>query len=313
MKKKRALTGKVILLLLTIVLTPFATRSSYAGRSAGIQTRIERIEKNQAGFTAYFSDIRRQLLTVTGQLEESNQRMEVLSDRLDKIEKSLTDIRQNVGGDDKKVEAQLEELSLQTMAFIRLMEKKNAITQRKHNKTVEQLRKSVQGLSPGETDLTRSENMQERKPVSSGMSTLYSESYSHFLHGDFEKAIQGFKKFLSGNRRSAQSENAAYWVGESYYRMHRYAESAEAFDSLVDIYPGSVKAPTALARSAHALTKDGKKMEALDRLRRIVNSYPSSTEAVAARKQLKEETTIPANNIAEDILIDETGSNGREP
>ncbi len=286
MNKKRTLTGKVILLLLTVTLTPFADLPSYAGRSAGIQTRIERIEKNQAGFTAYLSEIRRQLLTVAGQLEESNQRMDLLSDRFDKIDKSLSEIRKNSGGNDK-VEAQIKELTLQTMAFIRLMEKKNAITQRKHNKTVEQIRK----------------NVQEPEPVSSGADgTLYSESYSDFLHGDFEKAIQGFKKFLESNRRSAQSENAAYWVGESYYRMHRYAESSDAFDSLVDIYPGSVKAPTALARSAHALMKDGRKMEALDRLRRIVDSYPSSTEAVTARNQLESETIIPADNMPENVL-----------
>lgn len=303
MKKKRSLTGKVILFLLMILLTPYTGVTASANRSAGIQTRIERIEKNQAGFTAYFSEIRRQLLTVTGQLEESNQRMEILSDRLDKIEKSLTELRQkNRGGDDKKVEAQIKELSLQTMAFIRLMEKKNAITQRKHNKTVEQIRTNMLGRSSGKTDFTLRENGQETKPVSSGAGTLYSASYSHFLHGDFEKAIEGFKRFLEGNRRSAQSENAAYWIGESYYRMHKYTESAEAFDSLVDIYPGSVKAPTALARSAHALVKDGKKTEALERLRRIVNSYPSSTEAVTARDQLKAETVIPADNISEDVL-----------
>ncbi len=258
------------------------------GQIARIDERVAVMSKGarmQAELTADFASLRHSILTMTGQIEEFNARSQRLSERLDRMEKALAEMSQvyrsevleRSAATDLRLDTlsrQLYDLSLQSLAFIDLMEKKNEIPPRTHQRKVDAMR----GDAPTrETALTGDEDAD----------TLYQRSYQFFLAGEYYKADEGFSRFVSRYANTTLADNAAYWVGESRYALKQYGPAADAFDLMASRYPQSPRAAAALERSATALLALGRTAEGIDRLRNLIALYPDSDEAVTAGQTLR--------------------------
>jgi tol-pal system protein YbgF len=264
-----------------------------------MQTQIARIDQRvadmsksaraQAELTADLASLRRSVLAMTGQIEEFNARTRLLSDRMARMERAMGEMSQVYRSEvlersattNLKLDAladNLRNLSLESRAFIALMETKTGIPDKAHARKVEAL-KNGDGYAPP-PPVGRGES------VDMAPDRLYQSAYEHLLKREYDEAIDGFSSFLKRFPDTSLSDNAAYWIGESHYRRKEYKKAGAAFDAMAEKYPQSPKAAAALLKSAFARHASGDTAQAVIRLRKVIDLYPTSDAALQANDRL---------------------------
>lgn len=117
---------------------------------------------------------------------------------------------------------------------------------------------------------------QEGPDTSKKLEDIYNIAYSDFIKGNYELAIAGFQRFLS---QFKSVDEAYYWIGESYYAMEKYPGAEVAFKNVIENYPTSKKAPTALYKiiTIYNIKQDTLNMQ--EYLKKLIQTYPNSPEA----------------------------------
>lgn len=117
---------------------------------------------------------------------------------------------------------------------------------------------------------------------------LYQSAYRDYQRGHYDLAIAGFSDFVRQNPNSDLADNAAYWIGESFFSQKKYQDAIAQFDSVVTKYPQSDKVPGALLKKGYAYIALGEKAQGIVQLQYVVHEHPNSPEASLARQKLKQ-------------------------
>ncbi|RMH52017.1 MAG: outer membrane protein assembly factor BamD [Zetaproteobacteria bacterium] len=116
----------------------------------------------------------------------------------------------------------------------------------------------------------------------------YSAAYLSLKSGRFEEASKQFlahlKRFPHGNL----TDQALYWLGESFLAQQRQKEALKAMKQLVRDYPRSGKYGAALLRIASIYRRQGRVGDAKAAYLQLIQTQPNSPAAERARKQLAE-------------------------
>jgi len=102
----------------------------------------------------------------------------------------------------------------------------------------------------------------------------------------YDKAVQLFRAFQRKNPGSEMSDDAQYWIGESYFTRKDYNRAILEFNDVLKYRKGD-KVPAALLRQAQAFVEIGDKTDARLILQKLVNDYPNSRQAKDARERLQ--------------------------
>lgn len=124
---------------------------------------------------------------------------------------------------------------------------------------------------------------------------LYDRAYSDFQGGSYDLSILAFRRYVEAFPSTDQTDNATYWIGESYYRQQKFQQAADQFDEVITRFPGSDRVPSALLKKGYAYLELGKRGQGVLQLQHVIREYPGSDEAQLARQRLEE------------LGIDETG------
>ena len=116
---------------------------------------------------------------------------------------------------------------------------------------------------------------------------LYNDAYSKLSTGDFRESREAFKKFLELFPQTEYSDNAQFWIGESYYRDKRYEEAIVEFDEVIKKYPKGNKLPDALLKQAFSFIALNDTNSAKLLLQKLIDRYPTSEQAEIARTKLR--------------------------
>lgn len=251
--------------------------------------------KAQADMAANLNQLQDSITALTGQIEELNERTQMLSGRIENVERgaSTRQVGQSVKSANirlEKISESLQSLSVNVYAFINLMEKKSGISKRKHRKEVIAVLNSgvLSQTVPSVKQGDRAGMKNEPKPMEAQTPEgQYQQSYGFYLQGEYDKAISGFREYLARYPRTDLSDNAAYWIGEALYGKADYSGAYRAFDEMAESFSESNKAPSALLKSANSLVQLDRKEEAANRYNLIIERYPTSSEAIVATERLE--------------------------
>lgn len=116
---------------------------------------------------------------------------------------------------------------------------------------------------------------------------IYESAYLNYVKGNYQEAISGFQSYLKVQPDSPLSDNALYWIGESYTAMGKSQEAVNTFQNLITKYPQSNKRPTALYKMAIIYETAGDKNTAKKYYNSIIKDFPNSAEAQLAKDKLK--------------------------
>ncbi len=115
----------------------------------------------------------------------------------------------------------------------------------------------------------------------------YTAAYLALKSGRYEEAINNFRDLLKAHPNSAYSDQAYYWLGESYLAQNNIARAIGNFEWMVSHYPESTKHAVAMLKLGMAYQTQGRSGEARDILRRLIDTHGDSPSAEEARVLLQ--------------------------
>ena len=120
---------------------------------------------------------------------------------------------------------------------------------------------------------------------------VYMAAYELYKAGKTSEAREAFTAMLKDYSENEYSDNARFWIAESYYKDEDYEEAILAYEELFKKSPESEKAPAAMLKQGLAFyaLKDAKTGKLI--LERLIERFPDSEESKSAKKKLKESTS----------------------
>jgi tol-pal system protein YbgF len=150
----------------------------------------------------------------------------------------------------------------------------------------EELSKRTVVTSPAYSTSAQPSYTASSTPSSSGpYSERYHETLALFHERRYQEAIAGFEDLLSRDINHQLSDNAQYWIGESYYALGRYNEAIIAFEK-VYTFPQSNKNDYAQFKIGQCYYKIGNRERASQEFQQLIDTYPDSELVPRARNYL---------------------------
>lgn len=117
--------------------------------------------------------------------------------------------------------------------------------------------------------------------------SLYEASLQQFRRGAYGTARSGLQEFLSRYSDHELAPDARYYVAESWAEAGEPERALEAYGRVVELFPDSRRAASALYKSGRIELDRGNTEDARVFFSRVVNGYPDSPEASLARDRLE--------------------------
>jgi tol-pal system protein YbgF len=115
----------------------------------------------------------------------------------------------------------------------------------------------------------------------------YLAAFDMLKNGKYDDAVKGFSGMLERWPQGRYADNAWYWKGQASEIKSDYKTALASYQSLLERFPTSPKAPEAMLHLG--ITQQKLKMEDEGRktLQRVIQAYPSSNAAKLAQQRLE--------------------------
>ena len=210
------------------------------------------LRKNQADLGADFGSIRDSVQTMRGQVEEMNKEFSGLG-KGQNIKSRLDDMAFRIG-------------YIENFLGIAKKETPNGA--------------KVEGQGVGAAEAPGAPK--------NDVEAAYNACYKTFKEGQYVKAREEFVTFLKQHPKTAYSDNAQFWVGETWYVEEKYERAIVEYEKVVKDYPSGDKVPYALLKQGMAFQKLGDKASARIVYNQIIKKYPNTNQARVAKAKLSE-------------------------
>jgi tol-pal system protein YbgF len=114
----------------------------------------------------------------------------------------------------------------------------------------------------------------------------YDAAFKHMKQGQYQRAIKGFRGFLTQYADSPLADNAQYWIAEGHYVLRNYKVAQDEFAKIMSGYPNSPKTPDALLKIGYIHQELNNADQARKTLRDVVQRFPQSSAARLAQQRL---------------------------
>jgi tol-pal system protein YbgF len=115
----------------------------------------------------------------------------------------------------------------------------------------------------------------------------YEKALAILREGRYAEAVMAFNQFLANYPNGTYSDNAYYWLGETYYVTRDFDHALATFNTLVESYPQSSKLAGAKLKIGYIYYEKHDWKEARQILKGLVDAYPGTTEARLAEDRLQ--------------------------
>lgn len=117
---------------------------------------------------------------------------------------------------------------------------------------------------------------------------LYHQAYRDYVRGDYDLALQGFRRYLEDAPNGRRVADAAYWIGECLDGKGDAPAALTAFEHVAEQYPTSEIMSSALLKAGRTAQRLNQRDRARTHLEHLVRKFPASSDAAQARRLLEE-------------------------
>lgn len=226
---------------------------------------------------------------------ETEKRIEGLEESQKASEKAVSDIfikTQSLTKDIQQLIGRLDELIFSYERTKNELTKGDDALRKELNEmrnTVEEINKRLSSLEQSITEMKKEEETKppEVKTEKPDMKEAYMKAYEKFKAGDNKGAREMFQSFLKDYPESEYSDNARFWIAESYYKDGSYEDAILAYEELLKKNPDSDKIPDAMLKQAFSFYELKDKKTGRLILEKLIERFPDSEQAKIAKKRLK--------------------------
>lgn len=232
---------------------------------------LEKIRKEQAEIKADLIDIRTNTQSITGQLSSQAREQEQKAS----LESSLTMQLQRLQQQAQQVDQRLQ--TIEAILGIPPPVPPSPPTGAPEGTAPE-------GTPGGEPGAAVPEQ-RTQQPLN--MKQAYDAAFNLYREGNLEAARAAFEEFLAAYPATELTDNALFWIAETYYKNGNYKEAIVKYHEIVEKYPRGSKVPDALYKLGLAFSMIGENDAAVSSLQRVITKYPNTPLAKAAQKKLE--------------------------
>jgi tol-pal system protein YbgF len=254
-------------------------------QKSDIDNKMKAIEERQSSSSKTVSDLLIQIQSLTaefqvmtGRFEESRyfsekstaellQNKDVLIARVKELELAISDLNTKVAEVQK------------TNADLKKEVQESAVKISKQVSKPEAVKKKTTKAPPSP--------VVKKEDSNAKIKDLYMAGYQALRGGKPEKARENFMSVLNDYPKNEYSDNARFWIGESYYKDGSYEDAILAYEDLFKNHPDSDKIPGAMLKQGLAFysLKDQKTGKII--LEKLIEKYPDSEQAKLAKKKIR--------------------------
>ena len=125
-------------------------------------------------------------------------------------------------------------------------------------------------------------------PPKDTATALYDAGLASYTGRNYQGALRSFTDFTKTYPNHKLVAAAWFQIGESDFQLNRFADAALAYDTVINKYGSSPKAPGAYLKQSLAFSKLGQKDAANARLKELIRKFPNSPEASRAKQILQQ-------------------------
>lgn len=231
-----------------------------------------------------FNAVRKSQAEIQSQLSKVAGDLQVLNGRFEEhkyfVEKSLKDN----SGETDLLKAQMTSIESQ----IKDLKEKGTMLENTLGVQKESLHKQIQ-----EVEKKPEEQMKESKPRDESPYSLldkvkrYEDAYNTFKEEKYKEARKKFEAFLKDYPRDDLSDNAQFWIAETFYREKDYENAILSYEIVLKKYKDSQKALSAFLKQGLSFIELGDKQTGKIILEQLGQRYPDSREAGLAKTYLQ--------------------------
>ncbi len=252
-----------------------------------------------------FSALREEIQTELSSFQKENQNLRAdLSLRIDTLQSEVRVLTSGVEEykdvarkPSKELDRMREDVIYRTKVLeekSKSLEEQNRV-QEERIKTIDDRLKSFEGkidqlakqTDSDKSEMARGKESAEIKTSSTGAASLYKDAYEAFQKGDLDGARLKFEVFLRQYPNTELSDNAQFWIGETFYQKKDYEKAILEYEKVIVKYPEGEKVSSALYKQGLAFLELGDKTNARNLLKRVMERYPQSEQAEMAKKRLE--------------------------
>ncbi len=127
---------------------------------------------------------------------------------------------------------------------------------------------------------------QSAQPQAPPVDELYQSAVRDYNGAKYDLATSEFADVVKYYPQSEQAGNADFYLGEVAYRQGLYPAAIRYYDTVLEQFAGSAKAPAAQLRKGEAELAGSQRDAGVRDLRALVQRYPTSPEGAQARSLL---------------------------
>lgn len=121
----------------------------------------------------------------------------------------------------------------------------------------------------------------------------YDAAYQLFKDKKYKESREKFEAYIKENPKTDLTDNAQFWIAETYYSDKDYENAILAYETLLKKYPNSDKAVSGMLKQGFAFIEIGDAKTGRIILNRLIEAHPASKEAETARKKISDTEKKP--------------------
>jgi tol-pal system protein YbgF len=270
-----------LLLCLCFVLTIALVPAYAANRDiVQLQTQVDQLQQQMTQMKQSFDE----RMGVMRNLLEKN------TDAANKVTTAIDGLQSTINKQQQDRSAQVDQISGQIQALNDSLDELK-VRLAKLSKGFEDMQAAQQSLAAQQSQTQQQAQAMAQAPPPD---VLYNNALRDFNGGKNDLATQEFTDYVKFYPNTDLAGNSYYYLAEMEYKAGDYQRAVANYDLVLQNFPGGNKAASAQLKKGLALIELGKQEDGAQELRRVIQRYPRSPEAMQARDKLRKMGTATA-------------------
>jgi tol-pal system protein YbgF len=275
------LTRKLNRILFVLVLLTICIAPAYGANKdiVELQTQVTQLQQQMTQMKQSFDE----RMGIMRNLLEQN------TDATNKVTTAINGLQASINKQQQDRSGQGDQLSGQIQALNDTMDElKVRLT--KLSKQLEDMQAAQQSMAQQQSQAQQQAQAIAQAPAPD---VLYNNALRDYNGAKNDLAIQEFNDYIKFYPNTDLAGNAYFYLAEIQFKAGDYQKAVANYDLVLQNFPSGNKAAAAQLKKGYALLELGKEDEGTQELKRVIQRYPRTNEAVQARERLRKVAPAP--------------------
>ena len=263
----------IVFALLSTICLAVAPAWGVSKEMVQLQTQVQQLQEQMTAMQRSFDE----RMGVMKNLVEQD------TDAVNKVAAALTALQNSLQKQQGDSAARVDQVSGQIQALNDTLDELKARLA-KVSKQLEDMQSSQQSTAAADAAKLAQQQAAAAAPPPD---VLYNNALRDYNGNNNDLAIQEFSDYTKFYPNTDLAGNCYFYLGEIQFRQGKYEQAAQSYDQVLQNFPTGSKAASAQLKKGFALIELGKQDDGVTELRRVIQRYPKSNEALQARERLR--------------------------